>query len=37
VLANDYKPYEVPEFAEPCQEDINIFLKDKTVVSEKIF
>ena len=29
ILAKDYKPYEIPELAEPSQKDIAKFLSDK--------
>jgi hypothetical protein len=34
VLAADYKPFEIPEFAEPLEEDFKRFMEEKTVVTE---
>lgn len=34
VLAADYKPFEVADFAEPLEEDLNRFMSEKTVVTE---
>lgn len=37
VLAADYKPFEVPHFAEPTEEELSKYMKDKTIVTEHIF
>jgi hypothetical protein len=37
VLAKDYKPFEVPDFAEPKEEDMKKFFNEKTIVTDKIF
>jgi hypothetical protein len=37
VLAKDYKPFEVPDLATPNEKEIEKFMIDKTVVTDKIF
>ena len=37
VLAKDYKPFETPELAEPSPDEMEKFIRNRTVVSEQIF